>query len=145
MARHVKGCHYLEVGVSSSGRFYCNDCTNSRGNSKRFEDFDDLLEHLEDKHGFCDMVTTTFQYSPTSGLYKCFCGFGSSNGATDTSMTQHVKGCHDRDVGVSSSGFFYCNDCTNSRGYSKRFESFDDLLEHLEDNHYFDDMVHPFD
>lgn len=48
ITRHLKGSHYLEVNVTSSGTFFCNDCGNSTS-GKRFEFFEELLEHLEDR------------------------------------------------------------------------------------------------
>ena len=66
-------------------------------------------------------------------LYKCDCGFGSIHGATAESITQHLYGVHDKEVNVASTGYF--SSATPARGEEadgRRFDSFENLLEHLE-------------
>ncbi|CAB9530045.1 expressed unknown protein [Seminavis robusta] len=135
ITHHLKGKHSYEVNAASSGNFFCNACTKgSYGSGKRFASFEDLLEHLEDKH-CCDCISKSDCWDYTTGLYKCGeCSFGSSTGAVAENIVYHIKGNHNVDVGISSSGYFYCNDCGSfSRG--RKFDSCDDLMEHLENHH----------
>jgi len=56
---------------------------------------------------------------------------------------QHVKDKHGINVGFASSPSpkhnFYCNDCENTDGHSRRFGTIEHLIDHLDEYHKLDD------
>ena len=136
--RHLCGNHCYNVGVSHSGFFYCNDCTRRNGHSRRFDAFEDLLEHLEDHHSV-DCISVSPVPDPSDPVYyKCECGFGSCTGASEQCLLNHIKGSHTLDVNASSTGHFFCNECDGRGWGGRRLDSLEDLLSHLESRHGFD-------
>ena len=136
ITRHLKGSHYREVNMTSSGMFYCNQCTNRHGSGRRFESFEDLLDHLQDRHDETSVSRSAIVPYHEMRFQCRDCSFGSSVGATRSSLLQHIRGSHGVSVRDSASGYF-CNDCTRSNGSGRRFDSFERLMEHLEDVHYY--------
>ena len=65
-------------------------------------------------------------------LYQCgTCSFGGRpRVATGKDIVHHIKRTHGVDVNASSSsGVFFCNDCSSRSGYGgKRFDTFEDLM-----------------
>ena len=140
ITRHLKGSHYRDVNVTSGGSYYCNDCTTRGGSGRRFDSFEELKTHLEDRHSM-DCVNHSSIIPYDEMLFQCsYCDFGNASGASRNSLIHHIRGVHMIDARNSASGY-HCNDCTRSNGNGRRFDSFEDLIEHLDDVHGYDGAV----
>jgi hypothetical protein len=124
---HIRGKHGVDVNMSHIGLFYCNSCAKPDGDSRKFKNFDCLIEHLDKAHDI--------QIEGAEGAdpiwYRCDCGFGSATGASEQSIVNHLRGMHSCEVNMTAQGIVCCNMCTRK---SKRFIDFDDFLEHMTDH-----------
>ena len=71
-------------------------------------------------------------------LYQCYCGFGSSNGAHEGDIINHIRGVHDVHVNTGHRHFAHCNDCPRRNGHGKTLGCMEDVIDHLNDVHGID-------
>jgi hypothetical protein len=79
---------------------------------------------------YAPVELTTFQMTK----YTCDCGFGSSHGAHDKDIIDHVRGVHGIAVNLGNAHFAHCNDCERKNGHGRRLNSMEHVINHLE-NH----------
>ncbi len=123
-------CHNLDINYFDlSGVFWCNECTHKGKSGKRFQDWDGLKRHLEDRHDFMPEIYDFAETSEKEGEDYFVCEECDKRWHSAGSYCNHMNACHGTEINQSQSGMLWCNAC------DKRCNGFRGLRMHMEREH----------